>query len=315
MKTYECAVVGRTCIDFIAIVEKYPKKNTKVPLIKYDICLGGQAANAAVVPSELGVKTVLLSYVGNDEYGKLAKKFLSKHKNLDVILNKSSYTPCAFIWTEKQTAERTIVYQKIESDTLYFKNLIKKISSKTKYILFDHQSSKSIFNAILEIRKNKVKIMMDAEREDPYMFKLLKYINYLIFSKEIVKFLKINVKQLLRKFIKLGPEIVCCTLGEEGAIAMVKDSDKIYYSKAIKVKPVDTTGAGDVFHAGFMYGIIKQWRIQDILSFSNKLAGLSTKYIGGSSFVHSAAKTFPNAGLGIGVGSRGLIWISTLSNW
>ncbi|MCX7956606.1 MAG: carbohydrate kinase family protein [Endomicrobia bacterium] len=135
------------------------------------------------------------------------------------------------------------------------------------------------------MRKNKVKIMMDAEREDPYMFKLLKYINYLIFSKEIVKFLKLNVKQLLRKFIKLGPEIVCCTLGEEGAVAMVKDSDKIYYSKAIKIKPVDTTGAGDVSHAGFMYGIINQWRIQDILSFSNKLAGLSTKYIGGSSFI------------------------------
>ncbi|MCX7956607.1 MAG: carbohydrate kinase family protein [Endomicrobia bacterium] len=130
MKTYECAVVGRTCIDFITIVEKYPKKNTKVPLIEYDICLGGQAANAAVVLSELGVKTVLLSYVGNDEYGKLAKKFLSKHRNLDVILNKSSYTPCAFIWTEKETAERTIVYQKIESNTLYFKNLIKKYLQK-----------------------------------------------------------------------------------------------------------------------------------------------------------------------------------------
>lgn len=288
MKTYDCAVIGRTCIDYIAIVKKYPQKNTKIPLLEYKICLGGQAANSAVVLANLGVKTLLVTPIGEDNHGKLSKKLLSPHKNLELIVsNKNIKTPCAFIWTEKSTAERTIVYEKIKSDTLilYPKNILEKVIRNTNYILFDHQSSKDISKVIHEILKNNVNLMMDAERSDPYMFKLLKHIKYLIFSKEIVKFLDLNVKQLLKKFIKLGPEIVCCTLGKDGCIAMTKGSNKIYTAKAIKVKPVDTTGAGDVFHAGFMYGIIQGWSIEKILSFANKIAGVSTKHIGGSSFV------------------------------
>ncbi|MFN3550255.1 MAG: hypothetical protein ACK4WJ_00350 [Endomicrobiia bacterium] len=62
------------------------------------------------------------------------------------------------------------------------------------------------------------------------MFKLLPYINYFIFSEELVKILNSKVKILMRKFINLGPEIVCCTLGENGAIAICKtNKNKFYY--------------------------------------------------------------------------------------
>lgn len=286
MKTYDCAVIGRTCIDYIAIVQNYPAKNTKVPLLEYKICLGGQGANSAVVLSHLGVKTLLVTPIGHDEHGRLAKKFLSQHRNLNVMITDSKIkTPCAFIWTEQNSAERTIVYEKIQSNTLYHENLLRRVIKETEYILFDHQSSKYIFNVILEVKRKNVNLLMDAERDDPYLYKLASFTKYIVFSKEIVNFLNLGVKQLLKKFIKLGPEIVCCTLGERGAVAMVKGSSKMYFSKAVKLQPVDTTGAGDVFHAGFMYGIIQGWSIEKILSFANKIAGISTKYIGGSSFV------------------------------
>ena len=291
MKTYDCVCIGRSCIDYIALIKNYPQKDTKVQLLDYKICLGGQAANTSVVLSYLDIKTLLITIIGIDHNSKLVKNFLSQHKNLDVyfIIDKKIKTPCAFIWTETSTGKRTIVYEKIKTtdDSLYKPNILKKFVKQAKYIIFDHQSSKDIFEIKDYLKQNNIKLMMDAERNDGYMFRLLKYINYFVCSNELAKNLGISVKQLLKKFIYLGPEIVCCTLGKDGAVAVCKENPKkFYYSKPPKVKVVDTTGAGDVFHAGFMYGIIKNWQIEKILSFANKIAALSTKYIGGSSFLN-----------------------------
>ncbi len=291
MKKYDCSCIGRSCIDYIALVERYPQKDTKTQLIEYKICLGGQATNTSIVLSSLGIKTLLITTVGNDENSKLVKKFLSQYKNLKTyfITNKNIKTPCAFIWTEKLTAKRTIVYEKIQikSDCLYPPKILKRFIKQSKYVIFDHQSSKYVYKVKEYFKKYNTKLMMDAERYDKYMFKMLKYINFFVCSSELAKSLKININQLLKKFIVCGPEIVCCTLGENGAVAICKDNpNKIYYSKPPKVKPIDTTGAGDVFHAGFMYGIIKGWKLEKILSFANKIAALSTKYIGGNTFLN-----------------------------
>lgn len=296
MKTYDCTVIGRSCIDYIVLTKEYPQINTKNPLVEYKICLGGQGANSASVLSYLGLKTLLITPIGNDQNGKLIKNFLSKYKNLNLLISqKNIKTPCAFIWTELKTAKRTILYEKINYSKLYPKNIIEEGFKKSKYILFDHQASKDIYYSKDLIKKHKVNLMMDAERNDKYMFKLLSYINYFIFSEELAKILNLKVKLILKKFINLGPEIVCCTLGEKGAIAICNDNkNKFYYSKGIKVKPKDTTGAGDVFHSAFMYGIIKGLKITEILNFANKLAGLSTKYIGGNEFIKTIKFRFDN---------------------
>jgi len=290
MKIYDCTCIGRSCVDYIALVKNYPKKDTKTQLLDYKICLGGQAANTSVVLSHLGVKTLLITTIGKDKNSKLIKKFLSEHRNLKkyFIVNKDIKTPSAFIWTELSSGKRTIVYEKIniKNKSLYPPETLEKFIKQSKYVIFDHQSSKDLYKVKDNFIKYNTKLMMDAERNDLYMFKILKYINYFVCSSELAKNLNLKVEQLLKKFISLGPEIVCCTLGENGAVVVLKENPKkFYYSKPKKVNTVDTTGAGDVFHAGFMYGIIKNWRIEKILSFANKLAAFSTTKIGGSEFV------------------------------
>lgn len=285
---YDCCCIGRSCIDYIAVVKNYPQKDTKTPLLQYQICLGGQAANSSLVLANLGVKTLLVTSLGQDKLGDMAKKWLRNVKNLKTIIIPSFKTPCAFIWTEQKTAKRTIVYEKIDKNTLYPKNIIEKSIKNSRYLLFDHQSCRDLYEISYLFSKYKIKLMMDAERDDKYMFKMLPYISYFVCSKELAKSLKLSVNKLLKKFINMGPEIVCCTLGEKGAVAIVKGENKIYYEKSYKVSPVDTTGAGDVFHAGFLYGIIKKWKIKEILKFSNRLASLSVKYIGGNNFLNSS---------------------------
>jgi len=74
---------------------------------------------------------------------------------------------------------------------------------------------------------------------------------------------------------------LCATLGREGAMAVV--GNRIVHSKGFPVDAVDTTGAGDVFHAGFIYGLIKNWDVGEILRFANAVAALKCTRMGGRS--------------------------------
>jgi sugar/nucleoside kinase (ribokinase family) len=56
---------------------------------------------------------------------------------------------------------------------------------------------------------------------------------------------------------------------------------EILYVKGFKVNTVDTTGAGDVFHAGFIYGLLQNWELINILRFANAVAALKCRDLGG----------------------------------
>jgi len=72
---------------------------------------------------------------------------------------------------------------------------------------------------------------------------------------------------------------VCMTLGPEGAMALL--DGRILHSEGFKVDVVDTTGAGDVFHGGFIYGLLQNWEVREILRFSNAVASLKCRDLGG----------------------------------
>jgi sulfofructose kinase len=74
---------------------------------------------------------------------------------------------------------------------------------------------------------------------------------------------------------KYGSHTVCATMGEQGALAW--DGERFFYAPAYKVPVVDTTGAGDLFHAGFGYGLLSRWDLQHILEFGCAAAGLNCK--------------------------------------
>ena len=57
--------------------------------------------------------------------------------------------------------------------------------------------------------------------------------------------------------------VICVTLGERGAMAL--DDQGMHHAPAFQVEAVDTTGAGDVFRAGFLYAMLRGWPTDDIL--------------------------------------------------
>jgi sugar/nucleoside kinase (ribokinase family) len=81
------------------------------------------------------------------------------------------------------------------------------------------------------------------------------------------------------KLAELGPRVVGVTLGPRGYVALAEG--RIIERPAYPVNPVDTTGCGDVFHAGFTYGLVKGWEVDKCLDFAAWAAAMVSLKLGG----------------------------------
>jgi ribokinase len=80
---------------------------------------------------------------------------------------------------------------------------------------------------------------------------------------------------------ELGPEQVVITLGARGSIGL--NNQGIFRQKAFPISAVDTTGAGDVYHGGYIYGLLQGWDMQECMRFASATAALKCAEIGSQS--------------------------------
>ena len=83
----------------------------------------------------------------------------------------------------------------------------------------------------------------------------------------------------LRALAAKGPETVVITIGEEGSVGM--EHGETYILPPLPIVVVDTTGAGDVYHGAFIYGMLQGWNLRERMRFANAAAGLKCRALGG----------------------------------
>ncbi|MCS7145918.1 MAG: sugar kinase [Aigarchaeota archaeon] len=81
-----------------------------------------------------------------------------------------------------------------------------------------------------------------------------------------------------RKILELGPEIVVIKLGGRGSMVMTRD--EMVMAPAIKVEEIDPTGAGDVYDAAFVFGLLNNWSLKEILRFANAAGAIKVTRFG-----------------------------------
>ena len=89
-----------------------------------------------------------------------------------------------------------------------------------------------------------------------------------------------GAREILRR---CAPRTSTVTLGPGGAFGC--DGREEIHSPSIRVETVDTTGAGDIFHAGFLYALLEGLPFRETLAFANTAAGLSCRGMGGRSAI------------------------------
>jgi len=274
--------IGRSCMDHLALLEAMPRIDSKVPMVRYRMVGGGQTATAMVALSRLGLKAAYIGKVGDDAGGRLVVDGLEKEgvDTSGVILERGVPTPIALIFVDGETGRRTIAYLDSMNDGLTLDRVdVEKILS-ARCLLIDPQETLLGVQISGEAKRRGVTIIYDAEHMVEGFREMLSCCDYVIGSEDVIEVVGGNCpEEALEKLFSRGPQAAVITLGERGCVAV--SSEGFIRKPAFSVDVVDTTAAGDAFHAGFAYSVLKGWDIEKTLEFSNAMGALACRSLGG----------------------------------
>ncbi len=285
--------IGHAAYDITAPVDHYPIENTKNRIATRNECGGGPASNAAYLLGKWGMDVRFAGMVGNDDYGNRIKNELaSVNVNVNYLeLNDNNETSSSYIIANKELGTRTIITY--HPGDMQMKDV--NLDFIPDIILLDgHEPVLS--KKLLLMYPNAISII-DAGRATPDVIELSKIVTYLVCSKafaEEVTEIKIDrndsatLVSLYKKMEKMFPNKIVITLEANGAL--YKKDTFIKLMPSLKVVVVDSTGAGDIFHGAFTYGIAKGMDYENIIKIANIAGALSVTKLGGRTSIPTKAE-------------------------
>lgn len=281
---FDVVGIGYSSVDYLGIVPRYPPEaDEKTEMMEFSMQGGGPAATALVTLSRLGAKVAFIGKVGDDDFGRFMLREL-KREGVDVSmtrLERGARSPFAFIIVERGTGRRTILWTRSTASELSPQEVDMEFITSARMLYLDGlQMEASIYAAKLA-RERGVTVFLDADTLWSRSKELIGFCDVAIASKSFARDLTggEDYERAVRAILDLGPRIAGVTLGEEGCIC--SDGGPIVRKPAFKVEVVDTTGAGDVFHGAFAYGLLSGWELERIAEFSNAVAALKCRKLGG----------------------------------
>lgn len=275
--------IGHASYDITFRLDKFPIENTKQRVKKHIDCGGGPASNAGYLLALWNQSVSFQGVVGNDYYGnKIKEEFTRAGVDTTYLeLVEGFDTMLSFILANSTNASRTILTS--QDDVVPKCSL----SNDNKYdvILVDGEEEE-MSKKILLNNKEAVKII-DAGSFKPGTVNLCPYVDYLVCSKNFaLDYTKLEYDGSTESLIKIHNKLtddfhntVVITLEDKGCFTKIDEEYKLIPS--IKVKSVDTTGAGDIFHGAFTYFITHNYSLLDTCRLSNITGALSTLRVGG----------------------------------
>ena len=282
----EIICIGNTSYDITAYIDGYPQENIKYMSHDFNECAGGPAANASCLIAKWGEKSALVSLTGNDIYARTTEEALRKQgvDTSNLIMDPEVESAISIITVNKQNGSRTLINRN-KLDQIKDPSSIHLEKYKPSVLLFDGYELDISVKA-MEIFPEAASVL-DAGSLRKATKLLAQKVDYLVCSEKFTcSFTGIknlhsrgNYEEAYKELEKLCPNNIIITIGEKGMI--YKKNNRITVMPSFSVTAVDTTGAGDIFHGAFAYGLLKKMSIEDILKLSSAAAALSVCRTGG----------------------------------
>ncbi len=273
--------VGLNATDTLIPVAHYPSRGSKVEFRSAKVLPGGQVASAMIACQQWGLRARYVGKVGDDSATDLHRSELAR---LGVEAHLFSAPGCpsqqAFILVD-DGGERTVLWKRDDRLTLRPEELDRNWIISSRALHVDGHDTAAAAAAAGWARAAGVPVIADLDELYPDVEELLKNVDYLITSRDIPG--RLMEERDLRKSLpalwkRFGCRLTAATLGEEGVLAW--DGKQFHYAAAFCIEPVDTTGAGDIFHAGFIYGLLQGLPLPRQLDFACAAAALNCTAIG-----------------------------------
>lgn len=295
-------ILGSINSDIVAAAERLPSKGETVHGFSVDMFVGGKGANQAVQTALLGTDTKMIAYVGADSQGESVSLSL-KANNVDishVTVSPEFRTGCASIIIDKN-GDNMIVHAPGANHAITLKSIDDAsaiIKSADVFITQYEINSDAVLYGLKLAHDAGVTTILNPAPAIELSDDLYAYVDYITPNETESEFYTKICRNGLpiedwkaanaKWFIDRGVKNVCITLGEKGAY--FANADQSVSVDAFKIKPVDTTAAGDSFNGGFAYGIANDWDIKKCITFANACGALSAMTLGAQNSIQPMSR-------------------------
>ena len=280
--------VGLNATDTLIRLPHYPALGSKVEFRSADVLPGGQVATAVAACQQWGLRTRYVGKIGDDHAAEIHRQEFAR---LGVETHLVAAPGCASqqaVILVDDAGERTVLWKRDNGLTLQPGELRREWITHARALHVDGHDTAAALAAAGWARAADVPVIADLDDLYPGVEALLEKIDYLITSRDIPG--RLTGDPDLRKSLpavrsRYGCRLTAATLGQEGVLAW--DGSQFRYAPAFRVQPLDTTGAGDIFHAGFIYGLLQDWPLQRQLAFACAAAALNCTAVGARGGIQS----------------------------
>lgn len=268
--------VGLNATDTLIPVAQYPASGSKVEIRSAAVLPGGQVATAMVACQSWGLRARYVGKLGDDDAAaRHAEEFKKAGVETCIVTAPSCSSQQAFILVE-DSGERTVLWKRDERLTLRPEELQRAWVTDARALHVDGHDTAAAVTAAKWAREAGIPVVADLDELYPGVEALLENVDYLIVSRDVPGRITGNAdlfEALVQVQERFGCYLTAATLGHEGVVACINGA--FCHRPAYQVDVVDTTGAGDIFHAGFIYGLLRDGCLAQTLDFACAAAALN----------------------------------------
>lgn len=285
-KPFDIVGFGENSLDFLAVLAEPPAPNSKQRLQRFARLPGGQIATAIAACARLGWRTRYVGTFGDDDMGAEVRASLAR-EGVDLAASRTipgAANRFAVVLVDARSGDRTVLWDRHPALTVTPADISRGAVTSGRLLLVDCHDTAAAAQAAKYARLAAIPTLIDVEKVRPGMAELLQQTDVIIAAQEFPTALT-GHEDLGRALETMGREfgaaVVTVTLGALGSLTW--SAGREIRTPAFPVDCVDSTGAGDVFRAGFAAACLRMGddgELEDALDYANAAAALSCRALG-----------------------------------
>jgi sulfofructose kinase len=280
--------VGLNATDTLLYLPSFPVAGSKVDCRRASVLPGGQVASTVAACQRWGLSARYVGKLGDDDAARLHRdEFARAGVETHIVTVAGAASLQSLILVDGE-GERTVLRRQDDRLALLPSDLDREWIVNARVLHVDGYDTAAATLAAGWAREAGVPVVADLDELYPGIEELLEKIDYLIVSRDFPGRLmgEPDLEQALQAMHRrYGALLSAATLGEHGVLAW--DGERFHYAAAYDVPVVDTTGAGDIFHAGFIFALMQGWPLQRQLDFACAAAALNCMAVGARGGIRS----------------------------
>jgi sugar/nucleoside kinase (ribokinase family) len=289
--TLDVLGVGCNSVDYVYRLPHAPRANSptaKMRISSYAVSYGGQTATAMAACAALGLRAGYLGAVGDDDNGRNVRAELER-RGVDVshVLTRHCPNRFAVIPVDKESGERFVFWDRDPRLNLSAAEIRPEVIATAKVLHVDDEDLDAAIQAATLARAAGLQVTSDIDRLAPRTAELVAAVTVPMFNEHTLPEFtgETDVERALRKLRRSHQGLLCVTLGERGSMLLA--GDELIDEPGFEVEAVDTTAAGDVFRAAFIYSLLKGSSPRQMLRYANAAAAVGCTRAGAMTSVPS----------------------------